>query len=556
MIHSDLQSGTARNQGIERRLGVCFAVVSVFMCVEAAGGWLSGSLALLADAGHMLTDSLALALAFAGFWFGRRPADPKRSYGYRRFEVLAAWVNGILLSGIALWIMVEAALRLLHPSPVEAGPMLAVASVGLMVNIFTLWFLRRGGAEHINVRGAILHVIGDLLGSCAAIVAAIVILASGWTPIDPLLSLVIALLILRSAAMLVRSATHILLEGTPDEIDLEHVRAEVARSVPGVAGVHHVHAWSLTSGRPMLTLHASLTEGADRDAVLRAIKEKLLTAFRISHTVIQLETGPCPDARQEPRRRATATVLAAFAFALSAGPTLAEAAPRPVHVFAAASLHEAMNGVIDSYAAAGNGKVIGVYAGSSALARQIENGAPADLFVSADERWMDYVESRGLIDTASRVDLLGNRLVLIAPRDAPLSLAIAPGFPLAKALGHGRLAIGDPTSVPAGIYAKAALVHLGVWDAVRKKIAPTADVRAALALVARGEAPAGIVYATDAAASGKVAVVGVFPEDSHPPIAYPLALLRGAGESARHFYAYLRGREARAVFVRFGFTVR
>jgi cobalt-zinc-cadmium efflux system protein len=282
-------------EGVERRLAVSFAVVVVFMVVEAIGGWLSGSLALLADAGHMLTDALALLLAFAGFWFGRRPADPRRSYGYRRFEVLAAWVNGILLSGIALWIMIEGARRLLNPNTVAAGPMLVVAAVGLAVNVFTLWYLRHGETEHINMRGAIMHVIGDLLGSCAAIVAALVILATGWTPIDPLLSLIIALLILRSAADLVRGATHILLEGTPDEIDIEHMRDDVERSVPEVTGVHHVHAWSLTSGRPMLTLHVSLAEGANRDEALRAIKERLLVKFKISHSVVQVESGPCPD---------------------------------------------------------------------------------------------------------------------------------------------------------------------------------------------------------------------------------------------------------------------
>jgi cobalt-zinc-cadmium efflux system protein len=552
MIPSDHQPEEER---IERRLAVAFVLVFVFMGVEAAGGWLSGSLALLADAGHMLTDALALALAFAGFWFGRRPADSKRSYGYRRFEVLAAWINGILLSGIALGIMIEAAMRLLHPNPVEAGPMLAIATIGLLVNLFTLWFLRHGASDHINLRGAILHVIGDLLGSCAAIAAALVILGTGWTPIDPLLSLVIALLILRSAAALVRGATHILLEGTPDELDLDHMRDEVTRSVPAVTGVHHIHAWSLTSGQPMLTLHVSLAEGADRDAALKAIKDKLLTAFRISHSVVQIETGPCPDAHEQPRRRAAVSMIAACAIALSAAPAWAESATHPVTVFAAASLHDAVDAISDSYAAAGHEKVTPVYAASSALARQIENGAPADLFISADQQWMDYLESRGLILASTRVDFLGNRLVLIAPRDAPLKLSIAPGFPLAQALGDGRLAIADPAHVPAGIYAKAALMHFGVWESVKNKTAPAADARAALVLVERGETPAGIVYATDAAASKKVAVVGSFPEDSHPPIIYPLALMKGAGDGAEDFYRYLRSGEARSMFARFGFTV-
>ena len=324
MIESDSH---ALEHATERRLGIAFAVVVVFMFVEAVGGWLSGSLALLADAGHMLTDALALALTFAGFWFGRRPADARRSYGYRRFEVLAAWVNGILLSAIALWIMVEAAMRVLSPNAVAAGPMLAVAGIGLLVNVFTLWLLQHGPTEHINLRGAMLHVIGDLLGSCAAVTAAIVILTTGWTPIDPLLSLLIALLILRSAAVLVRSATHILLEGTPDEIDIERMRDEMARDIPAVTSIHHVHAWSLSSGRPMLTLHASLAAGADRDEALRAIKEKLSTSFNITHSVVQIECNPCPDAGHpaHPHVHDVAVVVAALTLGLLAGPIVAGA---------------------------------------------------------------------------------------------------------------------------------------------------------------------------------------------------------------------------------------
>lgn len=548
-------SSYAIDRTTERRLVIAFAVVVLFMIVEAVGGWLAGSLALLADSGHMLTDALALALTYAGFWFGRRPADPRRSYGYRRFEVLAAWVNGILLSGIALWIMVEAALRLLSRHPVAAIPMLAIAMTGLLANVFTLWLLGHGASDHINMRGAILHVVSDLLGSCAAVIAALVILGTGWTPIDPLLSLVIALLILRSAAILVRSATHILLEGTPDEVDLERMREEVSRDIPEVADVHHVHAWSLTSGHPMLTLHASLTEGADKDAVLRAIKEKLSLAFKISHSVIQVETGPCPDGDHRAHHHSIGPVIAALALGLLATPVLA-AETHPLTIFAAASLHDAIDAISDSYSSSGREKVTRVYASSSTLARQIENGAPADLFISADEGWMDYLGARGLIDKATRVDLLGNRLVLIAPAAAPIDIAIAPGFPLAKALGDGRLAIADPSGVPAGLYAKAALEHLGVWDAVADKLAPAADVRAALVLVERGEAKAGIVYATDAAASRRVVVAGTVPEDSHPPITYPLALLRDAAGGAHDFYDYLRGPEARIAFARFGFTVR
>lgn len=539
------------SQRIERRLVVALAVTVLFMLVEAVGGWLSGSLALLADAGHMLTDALALALAFAGFWFGRRPADYWRSYGYRRLEVLAAWVNGVSLAALSLWIMVEAALRLTKPVPVLGGPMLAVAAAGLLVNLFILWWLRREQAEHLNLRGAILHVFGDLLGSAGAVIAALVILATGWTPIDPLLSLVIALLILRSAFLLVRSATHILLEGTPEDLDLDALRADVARAVPEITGIHHIHAWSLTSGRPMLTLHVSTTETADRDRVLRAIKERLASEYRISHSVVQLEVGTCPDA--EPAgSKAGAAAIVLLAASLLAAPA---AAQDSVTVFAAASLTDAVGDVAKSYEIRGARRVIASFASSAALARQIENGAPAEIFLSADERWMDAIESRGFIEPGSRADLLHNALVLIAPRAAPFTVAVEPGFPLARLLGDGRLAVGDPDSVPAGIYAKQALESLGVWESVRHRLAPAADVRAALVLVERGEAPAGIVYATDARASAKVMVAGRIPADTHDPIAYPIALIRGAGKPAHDFYDYLRGGEARAIFERYGFTV-
>ena len=538
---------------IERRLAVAFVVTVLFMVIEALGGWLSGSLALIADAGHMLTDALSLSLAFAGFWFGRRPADARRSYGYRRFEVLAAWVNGLILAGLSIWIMVEAALRLNKPVPVLGGPMLVVATAGLLVNLFILWWLRREHADHINMRGAILHVMSDLLGSIGAMLAAGVILATGWTPADPILSLLISLLILRSAFMLVRSATHILLEGTPDDLDLDELRADMARAVPDIAGIHHIHAWSLTSGRPMLTLHVSLVEGADREKVLRAVKERLLTEYRIDHSVVQVESGECPDAPSAAGKTGIAVGALLAAVLSAATPAAAE---ESVTVFAAASLTDAVGDIAKSYEVRGARKIVASFASSATLARQITHGAPAEIFISADERWMDALESRDLLEAGSRANLLHNTLVLIAPAAEPISVAIEHGFPLADHLRGGRLAMGDPDSVPAGIYGKEALLNLGVWDSVADKVAPAADVRAALVFVERGETPAGIVYATDAAASAKVMVAGRFPEDSHAPIVYPIALIRGAGTPARDFYEYLRGGAARAIFERYGFTVQ
>jgi cobalt-zinc-cadmium efflux system protein len=540
------------------RLRLALGVTLVFMAVEAAGGVLSGSLALLADAGHMLTDAMALGLAYAAFWLGRRPPDPKRSYGYRRLEVLAAWANGLLLSGVALWVMVEAARRLLHPTPVEPLPMLGVALLGLGANAVTLWLLEPGRHEHIAIRASVLHVVGDLLGSIGAALAAVVILLSGWVAIDPLLSLAIALLILRSAWTVVKDATHILLEGTPETVDPETIRSEIARAVPEVCDIHHIHAWSLTSGSHLLTLHASLTPGADRDQALRAIKQRLETEFRIYHSVIQIEGTPCPDetAARKTRTAAVAGLLliAAVGAAWFASPALATPGSAPsVTVFAAASLTDALQAIIDTYGKDGRGSVTASFASSSALARQIENGAPADTFLSASSEWMDYLVRRGFIADGTRRVLLRNRLALIVPADRPIALKIAPGFALGAALGSGRLAIGDPDYVPAGIYAKAALVSLGVWDDVAARLAPAADVRAALALVERGEAAAGIVFATDVAASRRIRLVGLFPADSHPPILYEAALVTGARPEARAFLDYLRGPGSRAVFKRFGF---
>jgi len=221
-------------------------------------------------------------------------------------------------------------------------------------------------------------------------------------------------------------------------------------------------------------------------------------------------------------------------------------------VFAAASLKNAL----DEVAALSAAKPAISYAGSSALARQIEAGAPAQLFISADLDWMDYLEKRKLIRVGTRRSLLGNRLVLIAPAGSAVKAAIGPGFPLAKLLGDGRLATADPTSVPAGKYTKAALEKLGVWDSVAGRIAPAENVRAALLLVARGEAPLGTVYATDAAVEPKVRVIAAFPDGSHPAIVYPAALTASAPASgpAANFLSLLSSPAARKVFEKYGFT--
>jgi molybdate transport system substrate-binding protein len=240
---------------------------------------------------------------------------------------------------------------------------------------------------------------------------------------------------------------------------------------------------------------------------------------------------------------------------LCAAAGAADAPVKPVTVFAAASLTNVLGELGRAYAAAGGAPIRFSFAASSTLARQIESGAGAELFISADGAWMDYLGQRGLIRAGTRRELLGNRLALVAPADSRIELGIAPGFPLAAALGDGRLATGDPDNVPIGRYARAALTSLGAWESVADRLVRTEDVRTALAFVARGEVPLGIVYATDAAIEPKVRVVGLFPEGSHPRITYPMALTNAAGAEAMRFAEYLRSAPARAVFERYGFVV-
>lgn len=225
-------------------------------------------------------------------------------------------------------------------------------------------------------------------------------------------------------------------------------------------------------------------------------------------------------------------------------------------VFAAASMKTALDEVASAWKAE-TGKTASIsYAASSALAKQIEAGAPADIFISADRDWMDYLGERQLIDAATRVDLLGNSIVLVAPKDSASEIDIAKGFPLASLLGDGRLAMANVDSVPAGKYGKAALEHLGVWDSVKDRLAQAENVRSALVLVSRGETPLGIVYQTDAAADPGVKVVGTFPPASHPPIVYPVALTAGTADAdAGAFVAFLQTVTAKAVFEKQGFTV-
>lgn len=283
--HAHAPEVSARN---ERVVLTALVLTASFMVVELVGGLLSGSLALIADAGHMLTDAAALALAWAAFRIGRRASDSRRTFGYMRMEVLAGLINALTLFALVAWIFWEAVQRLRQPVEVLAGPMLAVAVVGLLVNIAVFAILHRGDRDHVNIRGAMLHVIGDMLGSVAAIAAAITIHLTGWMPIDPILSALICLLILRAAWSLLRSAFHILMEGAPPDIDIEVLRRHLLDDVPGVAQVQHVHVWSITSGRVLATLELGLAPGADQGVVVPAAKRALQERFGIGHTTVEV----------------------------------------------------------------------------------------------------------------------------------------------------------------------------------------------------------------------------------------------------------------------------
>lgn len=290
-----------------RRLLTAFVATGVFTIVEAAGGWLAGSLAVMADAAHMLTDTAALGFAWVAASVSVRGADQRRSYGYHRVQVLAGFVNGLVLVAIVAWIGFEAVRRLAEPQPVAGALMLGVAAAGLLVNLWVYRVLHQGGHDHghdLNMRGAAVHVLGDLFGSVAAIAAAVVIMTTGWTPIDPLLSLLVCVLVLLSAGRLLREAVHILLEGTPGHVDIDEIKAIVERDVPEVDSVHHVHVWSLTPEHPLLTLHADVADRRLNDSVLVKIKAVLRDRFSITHSTIQIETEGCADHHDSDTRAA------------------------------------------------------------------------------------------------------------------------------------------------------------------------------------------------------------------------------------------------------------
>jgi len=279
-----------------KRVMIALVLTGTFMFVEVVGGILSGSLALLADAGHMLTDTMALALAAAAFHVSKRPPGGSLTYGYQRFQILAAFVNGLSLLFIVGWILYEAVDRFINPRDILGETMLVVAAAGLVVNIISFAVLHTGDQENLNIRGAALHVAGDLLGSVAAMVAAIVIIYTGWTLIDPILSIAVAMLILRSAWSLLKRSAHVLLEGAPDWLDVADMQERLVANVPDVSGIHHVHVWGLTPQQLMLTMHVTLAVNVPSQSdVVRRVKAFVEQEYGIGHSTVEVEIDGCAD---------------------------------------------------------------------------------------------------------------------------------------------------------------------------------------------------------------------------------------------------------------------
>jgi cobalt-zinc-cadmium efflux system protein len=286
--HDHGVEATASN---ERKIAIAAVLTGSFMLAEVFGGIVSGSLALIADAGHMLTDFASLLLAWGAIRLSRQPATWKRSYGYDRFSVLAAFVNGLSLFLIAAWIFYEAIKRFREPVEVLGGLMFWVAVAGLAVNIVAFWMLTRGEGSNLNVRAAALHVLGDLLGSVGAIVASIVIMLTGWMPIDPILSVFVTALILRAAYRVVKESASILLESAPEGLEAEKIKAAILEGVPGVTDVRHIHAWSITEERPMLTLEIDAEAGTEHRAMREAVKALLHERFDVDHVTAEIDVA-------------------------------------------------------------------------------------------------------------------------------------------------------------------------------------------------------------------------------------------------------------------------
>ena len=283
-----------RAERSRRRLSIVLVLTAVYMVAEAVGGWMTGSLALLADAGHMLTDVAALALALIAVWFGSRPATSSKTFGYYRLEILAALINGVALILISLLIFYEAYQRWAEPPAVRSGLMMLVATGGLIINLICARLLHGDHKDDLNVRGARLHIIGDALGSVGAIIAGGLMWLYGWYAADPLFSCLISLLIISSSWHLIRESTNILLEGTPAHINLAAVEDAILQT-DGVEDVHDLHVWTITSGREALSAHVIHVETISQVEILKELRTKLSDRFGVDHLTIQLETPDFED---------------------------------------------------------------------------------------------------------------------------------------------------------------------------------------------------------------------------------------------------------------------
>ena len=292
--HAQGGHGTAAGQH-RKRLAGALALTAGFMVVEAVGGLLTGSLALVADAAHMLTDAAGLALALIAIRFAERPATPRKTFGYVRLEILSALLNAVVLLLITAFILYEAVGRLLDPPPVMAGPMLAVAVVGLAVNLGSMKLLAAGASQSLNVKGAYFEVMSDMLGSLGVIVAALVVMFTGWRLADPIIGAAIGLFIVPRTWGLLRQAVHILMEGTPPEIDVGLLEAAI-REIPGVRAVHDLHVWTLTSGLDALSCHVVVDDMARARDTLAAVNAMLAARFNLTHTTVQVEDQALRDA--------------------------------------------------------------------------------------------------------------------------------------------------------------------------------------------------------------------------------------------------------------------
>ena len=285
-----------RDGDAQRRLALILSLSLIFMVVEAAGGVLSGSLALLADAGHMLSDSAAMLFSLLAMILARRETTGRRTYGFRRAELLAAFVNSLMLVGLAVWIVTEAVERIGSPQPVLSGMMLAVALAGLAVNLLAMRLLHRHAASNLNLRSALWHITGDLLGSLGAVAAAVIIGFTGWTLVDPILSIAIAVLIGAAGARILYDSANLLLDRAPKEVDTAKVRDYLAQR-PGVLQICDLHIWGISSQETMLTAHLVVEARADRDGMLGELLGELKSRFGLAHLTVQLEGEPhatCP----------------------------------------------------------------------------------------------------------------------------------------------------------------------------------------------------------------------------------------------------------------------